>query len=83
MSKPAAALVVSPTGVAALLGLQQSWEVLAVHERLHFDGTINAGNAIQTVKTSKREGGETIRPAAFGAAAMGGNAGIWKVRTSL
>lgn len=66
--------------VAALLGVNQVSDVMAVESATRFQRPIYAGNALLTVETpSGATVVATVRVASFEAAAVGGSAGIEKV----
>lgn len=66
--------------VAALLGVNQVSDVMAVESATRFQRPIYAGNALLTVETpSGAIVVATVRVASFEAAAVGGSAGIEKV----
>jgi electron transfer flavoprotein alpha subunit len=67
--------------VAALLGVPQVSEVMAVHAPNRFDRPIYAGNAIVTVETTASPVVATVRMASFQAAAAGGGAAVEKLAT--
>jgi electron transfer flavoprotein alpha subunit len=68
--------------VAALLGVPQVSEVMAVHGPNKFDRPTYAGNAIVTVETTASPVVATVRMASFQAAAAGGSAAVEKVTSS-
>jgi electron transfer flavoprotein alpha subunit len=67
--------------VAALLGVPQVSEVMAVHAPNKFDRPIYAGNAIVTVETTASPVVATVRMASFQAAGAGGSAAVEKAST--
>jgi electron transfer flavoprotein alpha subunit len=62
--------------VAALLGVAQLSDVMAVHSPTLFERPIYAGNAVQTVECTQPKKVLTIRTTAFAAAPEGGSAVI-------
>ena len=65
--------------VAALLGVAQVSDIMAVHGANSFDRPIYAGNAITTVETPAGTVVGTVRLASFTAAAAGNSAPVEKV----
>ncbi|HZP13537.1 MAG TPA: FAD-binding protein [Nevskiaceae bacterium] len=65
--------------VAALLGVPQVSDVMAVHAPNKFDRPTYAGNAITTVETSASPVVATVRLASFQAVAASGSAAVEKV----
>jgi electron transfer flavoprotein alpha subunit len=68
--------------VAALLGVPQVSDIMAVHAPNKFDRPTYAGNAITTVETTASPVVATVRLASFQAAATSGSAAIEKVSSS-
>jgi len=68
--------------VAALLGVPQVSEIMAVHAPNKFDRPTYAGNAIVTVETTASPVVATVRMASFQAAASGGGAAVEKASCS-
>jgi len=68
--------------VAALLGVPQVSDIMAVHAPNSFDRPTYAGNAIVTVETTGTPVVGTVRLASFQAAAAGGSAAVEKASTS-
>ena len=68
--------------VAALLGVPQVSEVMAVHAPNKFDRPTYAGNAIVTVETTASPVVATVRMASFQAAAGGGSGAVEKGSSS-
>ncbi|MCI0749854.1 MAG: FAD-binding protein [Nevskiales bacterium] len=68
--------------VAALLGVPQVSDVMAVHSPTSFDRPIYAGNAITTVEVPGTPVVATVRLASFTAVPEGGPATVEKVGTS-
>jgi electron transfer flavoprotein alpha subunit len=68
--------------VAALLGVPQVSEIMAVHAPNKFDRPTYAGNAIVTVETTASPVTATVRMASFQAAGAGGNAAVEKASCS-
>ena len=68
--------------VAALLGVPQVSDVMAVHAPNKFDRPTYAGNAINTVETSATPVVATVRLASFQAVAASGSASVEKVSSS-
>ncbi len=62
--------------VAALLGVAQLSDVIAVHSPTRFERPIYAGNAVQTVECTQAKKVLTVRTTVFAAAAEGGSAEI-------
>ncbi|MGQ0586606.1 MAG: electron transfer flavoprotein subunit alpha/FixB family protein [Gammaproteobacteria bacterium] len=68
--------------VAALLGMPQVSEIMAVHAPNKFDRPTYAGNAIVTVETTATPVVATVRMASFQAAGAGGSAAVEKATCS-
>jgi electron transfer flavoprotein alpha subunit len=68
--------------VAALLGVPQLSDIMAVHSATSFDRPIYAGNAITTVEAPGTPVVATVRLASFQPAAAGGSAAVESVSVS-
>ena len=66
---------------AALIGVPQISDVMAVHSASSFDRPIYAGNAITTVEAAPGIVVATVRLASFNAVAAGGSAAVEKIAT--